>query len=141
MDPRLCSSCRLVFEDPRHSDIRNPGRPAHQRHDYSAAGVHHASAKSFRDAVESKCPICVSILLVCAPESRLPLLPNAGGPGEADCTTYRIAYACGNPSQTPKLLPKLWVHFYFGGRSLYLVTLYHDDTSMSLSFSEIPKAA
>lgn len=133
MDPRLCSNCRFIFEDPGHQKIRDTSMPRHQRHDYFASGVHHTSYQSLCDAIAAQCPICVTVLPICVPGEANP--PPQTNPDEY--TTYRIDYSCGDPSRTPKLLPKIWLHFYVGkgpgARSLYLVNLLPDHAGMSLS--------
>jgi len=111
MDPRLCAGCRFVFEDPKHSQLRDSNRPAHLRHDYFASSVHHKSAQSFCSAVDSQCPICVTLLLLnCGPDSTPPL----GDPAANEYSTYNIDYGCGDPLFKPPKLPRFSIAFFIG---------------------------
>jgi len=110
MDTRLCSTCRFVFEDPKHTQLRDSNRPAHLHYDYFASGVHHTSVQRFRDAVDSKCPICVTLLLNYGPDST----PPSGDPNAAKYTTYNIDYGCGDPAFNPPKLPQFSITFFIG---------------------------
>ncbi|KAK5656639.1 hypothetical protein OQA88_4619 [Cercophora sp. LCS_1] len=137
MDPRLCSICRIVFEDPEHAQIRDPNRPGHLRHDYFASGVHHKSAKSFWGAVDCQCPICVTLFLNYSTSAALPLDdPTANG-----YTTYNIDYGCGDPSSKPPKLPRFSINFFVGKMNfgpsappyLKLLSLHPSDATKTLA--------
>jgi len=70
MDPRLCSVCRGIFENPEHrSRIRETAEAlgrgemcAQKYHSSYIPIIHHASSQSFRNSVNLGCPICVVLM-------------------------------------------------------------------------------